>query len=115
MSQPRIIMVADIRVREKVGRVTPCAPSSQRKQTFAPWQRPFGVQRTARPTNASSGDVKPASLPAVPAESSTDCRLAAESHMRDLRDPTFSKRKSQLAWLSGDFADSLASLRFLKP
>jgi len=29
-------MVADIRVREGVGRVTPCAPSSQRKQSFAP-------------------------------------------------------------------------------
>jgi len=55
----------------------------------------FGAAFQAR--SASSGDVKPASLPAVPAESSIACRLAAESHMRDLRDPSFSKRKSQAA------------------
>src|SRR5882724_3352510 len=79
-------MVADIRVHEEVGRVTACPERSRmgaRHRANAnkpsPWQRSFGVPRSigARPTNASSGDVKPASLPAVPAESSTDCRPAA--------------------------------------
>jgi hypothetical protein len=102
------------RVREEVGRVTPCAPSSQRKQTFAP------------------GNVRSAcrGLPALPTlrramSSRHRFRLFPQNHQLPAAQrqnricATFAIRRSQSAnhkplKSSGDFADSLASLRLPK-
>ncbi len=97
-------MVADIRVREEVGRVTACPEQSRmgaRRRPNANKPSPLAtfVRRAedCPPYQRFVGRGQAGIASGCSRRISTECRLAAESHIRDLRDPTFSKRKSRAA------------------